>query len=72
MNLDHYQEEETYLFLSILAHLRNFPQRNHSLNTKCLLATFWRIYGGKELFQPFLEYVSQCQEDTAGDKIYHD
>lgn len=47
--------EETYLFSSLLTHLRELSQGNPSLTTRCLLAAFWKIYDEKSLFEPLIE-----------------
>lgn len=55
MGIDHFQEEETYLFSSLLDRLRGLPQKDASLTTRCLLAIFWKVYGEKKLLEPLLE-----------------
>ena len=55
MRIDHFQEEETYLFSSLLDRLRRLSQKDASLTTRCLLAIFWRIYGEKKLLEHLLE-----------------
>jgi len=47
--------EETYLFSSLLTHLRELSQGNPSLTTRCLLAAFWRLYDEKGHLEPLLE-----------------
>ena len=51
---NHFQEEETYLFSSLLDRLKGLTKENISLTTKCLLAIFWRIYGEKQFLEPLL------------------
>jgi hypothetical protein len=51
---NHFQEEETYLFSSLLDRLKGLSKENTSLTTKCLLAIFWRIYGEKQFLEPLL------------------
>lgn len=53
----HYQEEETYLFSSLLAELRDLSQKNVPLTTRCVLAIFWRLYGEKQYLDPLLEAI---------------
>lgn len=55
MRIDHFQEEETYLFSSLLDRLRGLSQKDASLTTRCLLAIFWRVYGEKSLLEPLLQ-----------------
>ena len=55
MRIDHFQEEETYLFSSLLDRLRRLSQKDASLTTRCLLVIFWRIYGEKKLLEHLLE-----------------
>ena len=55
MRIDHFQEEETYLFSSLLDRLRDLSHKDASLTTRCLLAIFWRVYGEKRLFELLLE-----------------
>ncbi len=55
MRIDHFQEEESYLFSSLLDRLRDLSHKDASLTTRCLLAIFWRVYGAKRLFELLLE-----------------
>jgi hypothetical protein len=55
LGIKHYQMEETYLFSSLLARLKEFSQGNQDLATRTLLATFWRIYEEERLFKSLIE-----------------
>lgn len=55
MSIGHYQEEETYLFSTLLDRIRNLSRKKPSLTTKCLLSVFWRIYDDEENLIPLLE-----------------
>jgi len=45
MLVEPFQEEETYLFSSLLDRLRDLSHKDASLTTRCLLAIFWYIGG---------------------------
>ena len=57
MQAPHFQEEETYLFSSLLGHIRELSTKRVGLTTKCSLAIFWRIYGDKQVLKPLLEDI---------------
>lgn len=59
MEISYYQEEETYLFSSLLDHLRGLSQKNVSPTTKCLLSIFWRIYGNREFLEPLVKDIKE-------------
>jgi hypothetical protein len=53
----YYQEEESYLFSSLLGELRDLSQKNVPLTTRCVLAIFWRLYGERQYLDPLLEAI---------------
>lgn len=57
MKIDHFQEEETYLFSSLLNKLKGLSEKNGSITTKCLLAIFWRLHGEKQFIDPLLRDI---------------
>jgi hypothetical protein len=59
MNESYFQEEETYLFYSLLGRLQVLLQEESSLATKCFLAIFWRIYGEKEFLEPLINELEK-------------
>jgi hypothetical protein len=67
MKEDHFQEEETYLFSSLLDHPRELPQKDVDLMTKCLLAIFWRIYGTTQIFEPLIKDIENEIKDYDSD-----
>ena len=62
MLIEHFQEEETYLFSSLLDRLRSLSQKDASLTTRCLLAIFWKVYGEKRLLEPLLQGLEKEME----------
>jgi len=69
MKENHFQEEETYLFSSLLDRLKELHEKGINLMTKCLLAIFWRIYGEKELLEVLLEDIENEIEGYNFDPI---
>ncbi|MBW2170348.1 MAG: hypothetical protein JRG69_14045 [Deltaproteobacteria bacterium] len=67
MRIDHFQEEETYLFSSLLGRLRDLSHKDASIATRCLLAIFWRVYGEKRLFELLLEGLEKEIEGYGSD-----
>jgi len=59
MTINHFQKEETYLFSSLLDHLRGLSQKDVSVTTKSLLTIFWKIYGEIESLEPLLEDLAE-------------
>jgi len=57
MNEAHFQEEETYLFSSLLDRLRELSQKEADLATKCLLAVFWKVYGETRIFKALIRDI---------------
>lgn len=42
--MDHFQEEETYLFSSVSNHLEALPRESVGITTKSCVTIFWRLY----------------------------
>ena len=55
--INHFQEEETYLFPLLLNNLKALSEKNVSIATKCLLAIFWRLYGERQFVDPILKDI---------------
>jgi len=54
MTIDHFQEEETYLFSFLLDRFKGLSEKKTNPTTKCFLAIFWRIYGENKFLDPLL------------------
>ena len=67
MLTEHFQEEDTCLFSTLLKRLRGMSQKDTNLTTKCLLTIFWRVYGKKELLEPLLENLAKKIEGYDSD-----
>jgi hypothetical protein len=59
MDRDYFQEEETYLFSSVVSHLRKASPTSLSVTNKCFLAVFWKLYENLDMYREILEDIER-------------
>jgi hypothetical protein len=59
MGADHFQEEETYLFSSLLDRLKRLTGENVNPTAKSSLAIFWKICGEDKFLAPLLKDIEK-------------